>query len=89
MRNYNLEKRKFVIGGVAVAIVIGYIVQLFALQIMNDEYKKNADSNAFLNKVQYPARGAIYDRQGWISVARWASAKSSSSSAWPTSRTGP
>ena len=52
MRNYNLEKRKFVIGGVAVAIVIGYIVQLFALQIMNDEYKKNADSNAFLNKVQ-------------------------------------
>ena len=68
MRNYNLEKRKFVIGGVAVAIVIGYIVQLFALQIMNDEYKKNADSNAFLNKVQYPARGAIYDRQGRLMV---------------------
>ena len=64
MRNYNLEKRKFVIAGVAVAIVFGYILRLFTLQIMSDDYKKNADSNAFLNKVQYPARGAIYDRKG-------------------------
>ena len=53
MRNYNLEKRKFVIAGVAVAIVFGYILRLFTLQIMSDDYKKNADSNAFLNKVQY------------------------------------
>lgn len=67
MRNYNLEKRKFVIAGVAVAIVFGYILRLFTLQIMSDDYKKNADSNAFLNKVQYPhgepsttARGASW-----------------------------
>ncbi|CDD82117.1 penicillin-binding protein 2 [Bacteroides sp. CAG:462] len=68
MRNYNLEKRKFVIAGVAVAIVFGYILRLFTLQIMSDDYKKNADSNAFLNKVQYPARGAIYDRKGRLMV---------------------
>ena len=24
-----------------------------------DDYKKNADSNAFLNKIQYPSRGAM------------------------------
>ncbi len=68
MRNYDLEKRKFVIAGMAVAIVFGYILRLFMLQIMNDDYKKNADSNAFLNKVQYPARGAIYDREGRLLV---------------------
>ena len=35
---------------------------------MTDEYKKYADSNAFLNKVQYPSRGAIYDRNGKLLV---------------------
>ena len=68
MRDYNLEKRKFVIGGVAIIIVLVYILRLFALQIMSDDYKKNADSNAFLNKVQFPARGAIYDREGRLMV---------------------
>lgn len=35
---------------------------------MTDDYKKNADSNAFLNKIQYPSRGAIYDRTGKLLV---------------------
>ena len=56
-KDYTLEKRKFVIGGVAIVIVIIYIMRLFVLQIMTDTYKKNADSNAFLNKIQYPSRG--------------------------------
>ena len=68
MHNYNLEKRKFVIGGAAIVIVLIYILRLFALQIMSDDYKKNADSNAFLKKVQFPARGAIYDRNGRLMV---------------------
>ena len=69
-KDYTLEKRKLVIGGVAIVIVIIYIMRLFVLQIMTDTYKKNADSNAFLNKIQYPSRGAIYDRNGnyWCSI---------------------
>ena len=67
-KDYTLEKRKFVIGGVAIVIVIIYIMRLFVLQIMTDTYKKNADSNAFLNKIQYPSRGAIYDRNGKLLV---------------------
>ncbi len=59
-----LENRKYVIGGVAVIIVAIYIIRLFALQIMSDDYKRNADSNAFLKKVDYPARGVISDRKG-------------------------
>lgn len=31
MSNYNLEKRRLVLGGVAVAIVTVYIIRLFAL----------------------------------------------------------
>ena len=68
MKDYTLEKRKYVIGMAAVVIVLIYVIRLFDLQIMTDDYKKNADSNAFLNKIQYPSRGAIYDRNGKLLV---------------------
>jgi penicillin-binding protein 2 len=35
---------------------------------MSDDYKKNADSNAFLKKIQYPSRGLIRDRNGKLLV---------------------
>ena len=68
MSNYNLEKRRYVIAFVATAIVVVYIVRLFTLQLLSDDYKKNADSNAFLKKIEYPSRGAIYDRNGRLLV---------------------
>ena len=67
-KDYRLEKRKFVIGGIALTIVLIYLIRLFVLQITTDDYKKNADSNAFLNKIQYPSRGAIYDRNSKLLV---------------------
>ena len=68
MKDYNLEKRQYVIGGAAVLIILVYIVRLFTLQIMSDDYKKNADSNAFLKKIDFPARGVITDRNGKLMV---------------------
>jgi len=68
MKDYGLEYRKFVVAGVAVFIVVAYIVRLFTLQLMSDDYKQNADSNAFLKKIDYPARGVITDRKGDLLV---------------------
>ena len=68
MKDSNLEYRHYVIGGVAVLIVVIYIIRLFTLQITSDDYKKSADSNAFLKKIEYPARGAILDRHGQLMV---------------------
>ena len=68
MKNFDLENRRFVIGGVAAAIVLIYIVRLFTLQLLSDDYKKNADSNAFLKKIEYPSRGVITDRHGKLMV---------------------
>ncbi len=65
---YELEKRKYVLGGVATGIILVYLVRLFFLQVMSDDFKRTADSNAFLNRVQYPARGAITDRNGKLLV---------------------
>lgn len=67
-RNNNLDNRKYVIGGFICVIVIIYIARLFILQITEDKYKDRADSNAFLKKVTFPARGLIYDRNGKLVV---------------------
>lgn len=67
-KDYTFEKRKYVLGAVVILVVLLYIVRLFGLQILSDKYKRYADSNAFLNKIQYPSRGAIYDRNGKLLV---------------------
>ena len=67
-KDYDLEKRRYVIGAVAILIVTIYILRLFMLQITSDDYKKSADSNAFLKKVEYPSRGVISDRHGKLMV---------------------
>lgn len=68
MNDFSLEKRRFVIAGVTVLIVFVYIVRLFSLQVTSDDYKKSADSNAFLKKIDYPSRGVITDRNGKLLV---------------------
>lgn len=68
MKDFELDKRRLVIGGVAVFIVTVYLIRLFMLQLLSDDYKKNADSNAFLKKIEYPSRGAISDRHGRLLV---------------------
>ncbi len=64
----NYINRKYILGGIAVAVVIIYLIRLFSLQLMSDDYKKNADSNAFRKEIQYPSRGLILDRKGRLLV---------------------
>ncbi len=66
--SYELEKRKYVIGGTATLIIIVYLLRLFTLQLLSEDFKISADSNAFLKRIQYPARGAISDRNGKLLV---------------------
>ena len=66
--NYELEKRKYVLGFIAVGIVVVYLIRLFALQMLSEDFKRNAHSNAFLRRIQYPARGVITDRNGNLLV---------------------
>ncbi len=67
-KDYNLEKRKYVIGGFIIVIVAIYVLRLFNLQVLDSRYKDDADSNAFLRKAIYPSRGVIYDRNGKVVV---------------------
>ena len=65
---YGLNRRRFVIGGMVVVLFLIYVIRLFVLQVMENDYKSFADSNAFLKKTQYPSRGLIYDRNGKLLV---------------------
>ena len=67
-KDYNLEKRKYVIGGFICVIVFIYLIRLFSLQVGDDKYKESAESNAFFKRVIYPARGLVYDRNGKLVV---------------------
>lgn len=68
MNDHILDNRRFVLGGIAVAIVLIYIARLAFLQLMDNDYKASADNIAFMNKVIYPSRGSIYDRNGALLV---------------------
>ena len=67
-KDYNLEKRKYVIIAFVVIITAIYAVRLFDLQVLDSRYKEYADSNAFLRKAIYPSRGIVYDRNGRVVV---------------------
>ena len=68
MRSHFYEYRKFVLAGIALVIVLCYIVRLAFLQLSDGEYKTRADDNAFFNNVIFPARGVIFDRNGELLV---------------------
>ncbi|HQJ91120.1 MAG TPA: penicillin-binding protein 2, partial [Paludibacteraceae bacterium] len=68
MLNDQYQNRRLVIGGFIVLVVIIFVIRLVDLQIMDDSYRDKADSNAFLKKIQFPARGLIKDRNGKLLV---------------------
>lgn len=67
-KKYALGKRKYVLSGIACLIVFTYILRLFTLQLLSEDYKADADNNAFLKHILFPARGAITDRNGKLLV---------------------
>ena len=68
MKDYSYDNRKYILSGVILFVLIVYAIQLFNLQVNNDDYKTMADSNAFYKKTTYPARGLMYDRNGKLLV---------------------
>lgn len=53
---------------IIVVVMLTFVIRLFYLQIIRDEYKYYAKDNAFLEKTIYPSRGLIYDRHGELLV---------------------
>ncbi len=60
------RKNKLLLGLAAAAIIL--LARLFYIQIINDEYKKDASNNSMVYATIYPPRGVVYDRNGEILV---------------------
>lgn len=68
MVNDTYYKRKFVITGIVIAVVVIYIIRLFALQIVDQSRRGQADNNALVRQPVYASRGLIYDRNDSLLV---------------------
>lgn len=73
INNTQLTDRKYFIGGFFILIVVIYIIRLFYIQVVDDRYKFDAQSNAVRSRTEYPVRGYIYDRNGKLLVFNEAS----------------
>lgn len=68
MNIHAYDKRRYILAGVVLLVLFTYTIRLFNLQILSEQYKSKADSNAFYKKTLYPARGLMYDRNGKLLV---------------------
>ncbi len=63
-----LEGRRYVIAAIFTLVAFIFLVRLFFVQVLDDQYKLDADNNVLRHIVKYPARGLIYDRNGELLV---------------------
>jgi len=61
-------ERRYVIGGIFIAIMLVLLVRLFYIQIVDDKYLLYANNNIIRKFIQFPDRGPILDRNGKILV---------------------
>jgi len=64
----NYSKRKYVIVSIFILTGVIFLVKLFMIQIVDNDYKLYANKNVLRYETQYPARGFIYDRNGELLV---------------------
>ena len=67
-RTFMYGNRRYMIIGMVIVLLLVFVARLFFLQIVSDDYKKWADSNAYQKRTLYPSRGMIYDRNGKLLV---------------------
>lgn len=63
------SSRRFIIQFMIVLVALIFITKLFFIQVMNDDYKLEAQNNTVLRQIEHPLRGMIYDRHGKLIVA--------------------
>ena len=68
MINDRYYRRRYAISGIAIGVVLVFIIRLFYLQVIDQSTKDQADNNALVKQTIYPSRGLIYDRNGELLV---------------------
>jgi penicillin-binding protein 2 len=62
------DNKKYIIQFVFVLVGVIFIIKLFTIQVLDENYKVTAEKNIVQRKVEYPYRGLITDRNGKLIV---------------------
>ena len=62
------DNRRLFVNGFFILIGIIFLVKLFFIQVLNENYADAADRNIIQKEIEYPYRGLIYDRNGKLVV---------------------
>jgi penicillin-binding protein 2 len=63
-----IDNRKYVIQGIFLIVGIIFLIQLFAIQVVDKSYRDAAEQNIVQEVIEYPYRGLLLDRNGEIIV---------------------
>ncbi len=58
------RERRFTIFALFIVVTITFSFRLFYIQVVDDEYKTEAENNIILKETEYPFRGLLFDRNG-------------------------
>jgi penicillin-binding protein 2 len=61
--------RKYIVMVLIVLAALILLTRLFIIQVVKDTYRLSADNNVLRYITQYPARGLIFDRNSFATVA--------------------
>ena len=64
----NSSIQRIVISAIFLSIAFIFVVRLFFIQVVDDNYKLSANNNVVRQIIDYPFRGLIYDRNGKLLV---------------------
>lgn len=62
------EDRKYIVRIAIVLVAASFLIKLFSIQVLDDDYKAKAESNIIHTVTEYPYRGLIFDRNGKLLV---------------------
>ena len=62
------DQRKVFIRLAVILIGLVFIIKLFTIQVLSDNYERAAEGNILQRIIEYPYRGLVYDRKGKLMV---------------------
>ncbi len=62
------EDRKYIVRIAILFVALVFLIKLFSIQVLDDDYKVAAESNIIHAVTEYPYRGLLFDRNGKLLV---------------------
>ena len=62
------ESRKIIIRLGVIFVGLVFLIKLFSIQVLSDNYMQAAENNILQRIIEYPYRGLVYDRNGQLLV---------------------